>query len=101
MSSTMFIVAAMGHRNDVLYNCYSTTTCKHVANGVAWYYSTSYSWGFADGSDSVQRSICDISGINSNKRLCWHTNGNGGYRCGSATNLNSSSSYEKVIYHSA
>jgi len=56
----MLTVAAMGHRDDVLYNCYLT----------------SYSWGFADGSDSVQRSICEISGANSNERLCWHTNGN-------------------------
>lgn len=99
--TTMLTVAAMGDRSDVLYNCGSTTNCRNVANGVGWYYSTIYSWGFANGSDSVNRNPCDLSGTNPNYRLCWLTNGGGGYRCGSTTGLTSSTSYEKVIYHSA
>lgn len=98
--STTLIVAAMGERDDVMYNCGSSASCKHVANGVGWYYSTSYSWGFADGNSAVFRSVCDTSGTDPNYRLCWLTNGGGGYRCGSITGLNSSTSYQKVIYHS-
>ncbi|UJR13334.1 hypothetical protein I4U23_000352 [Adineta vaga] len=90
-------VAAMGLRNDVLYNCSTISSCTHVANGVGWYYSDSYSWGFVNNTDSVTRSSCDTAGINSNYRLCWHTQSSGGYRCGSVTATGST--YERVIYH--
>lgn len=88
----MLTVAAMADRTDVLYKCGSTINFRNVANGVGWYYSTIYSWGFANGIDSVNPNPCDLSGTNPNYRLCWLTNGGGGYRCGST-------SYEKVIYH--
>ncbi|UJR10947.1 hypothetical protein I4U23_015132 [Adineta vaga] len=91
-------VAAMGNRADVLYDCNTTSSCTHVANGVGWYFSDSYSWGFVNGSDTVSRSSCDTQNTNAEYRLCWHTKANGGYRCGATTNTGSS--WMKVIYHS-
>ncbi|CAF0713928.1 unnamed protein product [Adineta steineri] len=95
---TIMDVAAMGYRADVLYNCATTSNCRNVANGVGWYYSDVYSWGFANGTDSVTRSTCDTSSTNPGYRLCWCTQNNAGYRCGSA--MISNTNYEKVIYHS-
>ncbi len=95
----LLTVAAMGLRADVLYNCGSATSCTHVANGVGWYYSNSYSWGFVNGNDPVTRSSCDTETTDSNYRLCWHTPSDGGYRCGNNTGLNSNSGFVRVIYH--
>ncbi|UJR19800.1 hypothetical protein I4U23_022933 [Adineta vaga] len=101
VNTTILIVAAMGNRNDVLYNCSMSTSCTNVANGVGWYYSDSYSWGFISGDDTVLRNSCDTGSTNAAYRLCWHTQNNGGYRCGSAIGLNSDSTWEKVIYHAS
>jgi hypothetical protein len=81
-------LAAMGLRADVLFDCGSTSNCTHQANGVGWYYSATWSWGFANGGDGVVRSECDVDA--GPLRLCWHTVSNaGGYRCGDSTGLNS------------
>ena len=100
VGSNLLTVAAMGLRADVLYNCSSIGTCSNVANGVGWYYSNLYSWGFVNNTDIVNRQSCDIGSTNAKYRLCWHTgSSNGGYRCGSKLSLNSATSYERVIYH--
>lgn len=98
-SAVNYTLAAMGMRNDVLYNCGTIINCTNVANGVAWYFSTSYSWGFADPAYSVYRYGCDTNFVNSRARLCWHTDGNAGYRCGSSTGLNSNGSWLRSIWH--
>ena len=99
--NTTLNVAAMGNRSDVLYNCSTTSSCVYTANGVGWYYSNFYSWGFARGGDPVNRYSCDVDSTNPSYRLCWHTHGSyGGYRCGSRLGLNSATDWEKVIYHS-
>lgn len=59
VNSSVLTVAAMGLRADVLYDCGSIINCTHVANGVGWYYSSDYSWGFVQNTDSVYRSSCD------------------------------------------
>ncbi|UJR10944.1 hypothetical protein I4U23_015129 [Adineta vaga] len=92
--------AAMGNRADVLYDCRTTSSCTHVANGVGWYFSDSYSWGFVNGNDTVSRSSCDIQNTNAEYRLCWHTKASGGYRCGATSGLNLDTNWEKIIYHS-
>lgn len=100
MNSTILTVAAVGLRSDVLYNCSTLSSCTNVANGVGWYYSNNWSWGFTNGSDTVARSSCD-SLTNTPTRLCWHTGqAGGGYRCGASTGLNSDLTTERVIYHS-
>jgi hypothetical protein len=97
--NSLLTVAAMGLRADVLYNCGTIQSCTHVANGVGWYYSDSYSWGFVNNTDSVLRHSCDTFPTNPTSRLCWHTQTFGGYRCGSSTSLESATNYERVIYH--
>ncbi|UJR24807.1 hypothetical protein I4U23_006182 [Adineta vaga] len=98
--SSTLLLAAMGDRNDVLFNCGVTSSCKRIANGVSWYYSSMLSWGFAGATDTVNRNPCDLSTANPSDRLCWITTNNGGYRCGAVTGLQTSTTYEKVIYHS-
>jgi len=99
VGNSLLTVAAMGLRADVLYDCSTMSNCTHVANGIGWYYSDSWSWGFVNNTDSVTRTECDTGSINPNYRLCWHTDGVGGYRCGSTLNLNTNPPYERVIYH--
>ena len=101
VGNALLTVAAMGLRADVLYNCNTTYNCTNVANGDGWYFSDSWSWGFVNNNDAVQRNECDMGSNNSNYRLCWHTLSSnvGGYRCGSIVSLNSDATYERVIYH--
>jgi hypothetical protein len=84
--TTTLTLAAMGERDDVLYDCGSQFDCTHEANGVGFYYSDSWSWGFVPAGVSVQRNSCDVGFGSDDLRMCWHTGGgqmNGGYRCGS------------------
>ena len=59
VTNSNYTLAAMGLRNDVLFNCSTASTCLHVSNGVGWYFSDNYSWGFVDGTDSVDRNVCE------------------------------------------
>lgn len=100
-SSTLLVVAA-APRADVLANT-GTSNTPHLANGTGWYYSTSWSWGFAKGGDAISRNSCDTQSTNAALRLCWHTgsgNINGGWRVGTATGLNGSSAYTRYVYSS-
>ena len=93
-------VLAQAPRADVIFDT-GTSNVTRQANGVSWYYSPNYSWGFAPGGQPVTRGSCDTTNTGNNDRICYHTgagNMNGGWRCGSATGLNSSVAYEKVIY---
>jgi hypothetical protein len=87
-------LAAMAPRADVIDPvCDDQYNCTHQANGVGWYFSDNYSWGFAPGGEDVNRSSCDYNEGNqqdADMRLCWHT-GDGslssGYRCGDNTSF--------------
>ncbi len=90
-------LAAMGSRADVLFDCGSGTDCAHLANGVGWYYSPTFSWGFAGAGEAVSRNQCDTNA--GPLRLCWHTvSMAGGYRCGDATGLNSDAGWERAVF---
>ena len=90
-------LAAMGLRNDVLFDCGSQNSCTHQANGVGWYFSSSWSWGFVSGADPVARNSCDTDA--GPLRLCWHTGQNvGGYRCGDSSGLNSDPSWQRGVF---
>lgn len=99
VGSTTFEVLAAADLNDVIFNTdFSNVT--HLANDVNWYFSTSYSWGFAGLGDTVSRGSCDTDGLSERDRLCWHTfegNMEGGWRAGSFAYLNSSTDWEKVL----
>ena len=96
-------LVAMAPRADVLFDCGQQQNCTKQSNGVGWYYSDSYSWGFAPGGESVNRNSCDYdngSQTMTDKRLCWHSGGsslNSGYRCG-ANDLNGNSSWERAVF---
>ncbi|MBK8259546.1 MAG: hypothetical protein IPK82_43670 [Polyangiaceae bacterium] len=104
----VFSVVAMGLRDDVLFDCGQSANCSHDANGVAWYYSGEYSWGFAPASSPVNRNSCDIvdslsypggGASDGDQRICWHTGGNSlssGWRCGKDDFIGFN--YERVIF---
>ncbi|NUQ75694.1 MAG: hypothetical protein HUU21_19290 [Polyangiaceae bacterium] len=103
MGSPTYTLLAMGPRLDVLFDCGSQSNCTKQSNGVGWYYSSSYSWGFAPGGMPVNRSSCDYNDGSQQSpelRMCWHTGGgniNQGYRCGS-NDLNGGFNWERVVY---
>lgn len=93
------ILAASSPYADVFYETGAGATSVHRANGVDWYFTSSYSWGFVKAGDSINRGSCDTAtSAFDSSRLCWHTSGgslSSGYRCG--TNINSTATYERVI----
>lgn len=98
-------VLAQAPRADVFLDTGNGTGSTHAANGVNWYYSETWSWGFAPGGSAVQRQSCDTQdsspGVGTSEmRMCVHT-GNGstsaGYRCGSNTSLGNT--WERIVYH--
>ncbi|MCC0008814.1 MAG: hypothetical protein H6876_11925, partial [Hyphomicrobiaceae bacterium] len=93
-SSTLTLLA-QASKSDVTVDT-GTGNTTHNANGVEWYFNDNYSWGFANGGDTVTRNSCDTQSTNANLRMCIHTHdfGVGGWRCGSATGLNNSPTYE-------
>jgi cysteine-rich repeat protein len=100
--SPMFALLAHAPREAVLTDTGQSNT-PTVANGSGWYYSDSYSWGFAKEGDPINRTSCDfpIEAPNGDQRLCWHTGGgsfNPGYRCG-LTEANPNPAWERVILH--
>jgi cysteine-rich repeat protein len=99
--SNVFTLLAMGERADVLFDVGNLNAGKHEANGVAWYYSNSYSMGFAKAGDVVSRNSCDTAATNPEQRLCWHTGGDAissGWRCGTSTGIGGNL-WERLIYH--
>ncbi|PSW18272.1 hypothetical protein C9I98_17725 [Photobacterium sanctipauli] len=71
-----------------------------TSNGAEWYYNPNYSWGFAGIGDTVSKNSCDTAGMNERDRLCWHTVNSsvGGWRSGDNLWLNSSTSFEKLVF---
>jgi hypothetical protein len=96
------ITAAEAPRADAIFDVGNGAQAFHLANGTAWYYSATWSWGYAVPNDGLSRNNCDTAtGLFPDRRLCWHATGSslqGGYRCGSIVNLNSSAQYERVIF---
>ncbi len=102
VGSSVLKVAANAPRADVLFDT-GMGNVLHVANDVGWYFNNSWSWGYANVADRVNRNSCDTeTGSFPSQRLCFHTSGaalSGGYRCGTTTGLNSSRTWERVVYH--
>jgi len=98
--SAILKVAAYAQRDEVFFNTGDSGNTVHTANDVDWYYSYSYSMGFAPVGEGVDRNSADIQDIGSPYRLSWHTHDwfTGGFRCGNITWINYSNDYEKIIY---
>ena len=102
VGSDVLTVAAQGLREDVTFDV-GRGDFTHTANGVGWYYDDRDSWGFVAAGQSVDRASCDTVNTGAETRLCWHTENaslTGGYRCGATTNLNNSSTWERLVFHS-
>ena len=93
-----FTVAAMGSRAEVLFDVGNVADAVHEHNGVAWYYSPRWSWGFAPLDQPVNRTSCDTAAREDPARLCWHTDGDRlmpGWRCGVQTDVGAG--WERVV----
>ncbi len=94
---------AMGERDEVFRNTGDQGNQLNEHNGVAWYFSQSWSIGFVLPGTGVQRNSCDTANNSPEYRLCWHTGNtsfNGGYRCGARTGLNGARDWDRVIWTS-
>ncbi|MBI4700552.1 MAG: hypothetical protein HY744_05205 [Deltaproteobacteria bacterium] len=102
-NSATLALLAWAPRVEVIFDTGNNYTDTNTANGAAWYYYTSRSWGFAREAETVYKNSCDTnSGTYPQLRLCWHTSANnmsGGWRCGSTIDLNASTAWEKIVYH--
>lgn len=111
VGSTKLTLAALGNRTDVIYDTGNDESGSHTAGGVQWYFSDSWSWGFAPVGATIIRNTCDGGdAIDENwnefsdpNRLCWHTSEgsfSGGWRCGKTTGNDTlnSNEWERVIY---
>lgn len=102
-TSSIYSVAAMSNREDVLYDCQNEDNCTHIADGNQWYFNTNSSWGFTGETDSIDRKPCDADTANPSHRLCWHTKtGYNGYRCGSTLFLYNGTDpklWQRVVWH--
>ncbi len=94
--SPVLSVAAMALKTDVTFNTGTGATTTRIANGLQWYFSDNFSMGFAEDGGTLNKNSCDF--IAGGDRLCLHTNAAGGYRCGSVSELNSSTAFERRIY---
>ena len=94
-------------RDDILRvvacsNCLSITTQttlnQPVYSGSAyWYFTQDYSFGFSPDSRIIQLRA-DIHDQNSNQRLSWHLDTNGGWRLGNLVNLDNNAAYSKKVF---
>ncbi len=99
VAETDLTLLAMGEREAVIFNT-GDGNVPYNHNGVGFYYSDSYSWGFALEGDPIQRFSCDVGSENPQFRMCWHSNsGNlsSGYRCGTTT-LNGNNNWTRMIF---
>lgn len=96
--SAVYEVLGAASYADVTFNT-GTGNVTHNANGIEWYFSDNWSWGFTAGGDLVSRNSCDTASTNAAQRLCWHTHQgySGGWRAGTFTGLNNDQGWEKVI----
>lgn len=96
-----FTLLAHAPRVDVITDTGMSNTPTN-SNGSGWYFNDSWSWGFAKEGDPIVRTSCDVASPNPTLRLCWHTNVGsmqGGWRCGSSTDLNSDPTWERMVLH--
>jgi hypothetical protein len=109
VGSANLTLAAHAPRTDVFFNNGGADGCggpmtpinaPHNANGVGWYYNTTWSFGFTPQGETLNRCSCDFQGANPTNRMCWHSQGgniNSGYRCGD-NDLNGNPNWERLIY---
>ncbi|MCB9553384.1 MAG: putative metal-binding motif-containing protein [Myxococcales bacterium] len=102
VGSPVYALAAAGEFAEVFRDVGNGAGASHQHNGVTWYYSPFWSWGFAPGGLPVNRNSCDYNDggqISPELRMCVHTDGGAlqiGYRCG-ANDLNNAGGWERLV----
>lgn len=97
-SATTVKIGGGGMAKNVFAETTSTSTASFNDN-VYWYNVPTKSFGFVGGTYSIFLSPADTYSTTDTTRLSWNLDNElGGYRAGSAINLNSDSTYRKVIY---
>ncbi|MEZ4468779.1 MAG: hypothetical protein R3F43_31215 [bacterium] len=66
-------LAAEGARAEVMLDVGQANNAVHEHNGVGWYFSPTWSWGFAPAGLPVNRNSCDVENGSAEQRMCWHT----------------------------
>ncbi|KOO28234.1 kinesin-like protein kif17-like protein [Chrysochromulina tobinii] len=87
-------LGAFGKRDDVLRRTPHNEPHEH--NGVWWYRTDGYSFGFAPNSE-LQQYRADSMNPRDPQRLSWHLQGDGGWRAGQYTDLNGETPWRKLI----
>ena len=76
----------------------TTLKMPKLYNGVYWYFTPNYSFGFSDTS-TINQNVADSYNASNNLRLSWHMDQTcGGYRLGKIVNLNYNTTYYKYVF---
>ena len=93
-SQTLLSLAATT-RADALIDTGDNTMVYHLSNGSNWWYSDSWSWGFAGASESPFNFECGTADAG----MCLHTMSSlGGFSINRINGLNDSTAYEKLFF---
>ena len=95
-SSSSFTVGAGGIAGNVFATTNSYSSAK-LSDGVYWYNVDGKSFGFAPASQ-INLADADTYDIDSELRVSWHMNGNGGWRAGSSNSLTNDDTFRKIVY---
>lgn len=96
-TDTFDVLAAVLY--DDLLASFTTGNNTNTYNGAEWYNREDYSIGFAGLGDTVSLFSADTAGLDERDRLSWHMEENfdAGWRSGSNTGLNNSTSFDKGV----
>jgi hypothetical protein len=101
-SDTIQVLAAISWAD---FNTATAVNSTTTSNGAEWY-NNNRSLGFADLGAVITQNSCNNNAVNA-QTLCWHTNGsngnvassiNGGWNVGLNTYLNSSTTWDRIIF---
>lgn len=98
-SNSTFLIGAFGLATDVMLE--TPYDHPHLSNGVYWYKTHYYSFGFLGNTD-LRQAPSDFAWRDQKSRLSWNLDrnfyGGGGFRAGSIRDLDFSLDYKKAIF---
>ena len=94
--ATDVALGAFAKRDEVLRPTKQNAPHKH--NDVWWYRTENYSFGFSPVPEVAQHRA-DTAAPKDERRLSWHLQGDGGWRAGAATDLNTPTPWRKLIFY--
>jgi hypothetical protein len=96
-STNTLALLACAYCNDVSKTTSINTPSLNADSGLYWYFTPSFSFGFAT-SSSISQAKGDTSNLADAARLSWNLDGTGGYRLGSLYTAASLSGYSKYAF---